>query len=143
MLDFQAVAAAFERTSIAEPISIPVGCCHGDLTLGNILFFKNADLVLLDFLDCFIETPLQDMAKLRQDTCFKWSYLVYDGDFDRTKMDIIMSYMDRRFDLAFSKYDYYRQYYDLFQFLNLLRILPYATEVSVVNRLCEALNTYV
>ncbi len=31
---------------------------------------------MIDFLDSFIETPLMDIVKLRQDTKYNWSYLL-------------------------------------------------------------------
>ena len=48
---------------------IPVGTCHGDLTFSNILFNGN-NYYLIDFLDSFIESPLLDIVKLRQDTAW-------------------------------------------------------------------------
>lgn len=54
---------------------LPVGTCHGDFTFSNILFGDHK-IYLLDFLDSFIESPLIDIVKLRQDTCFKWSIML-------------------------------------------------------------------
>ena len=60
---------------------IPVGLCHGDLTFSNILFNGN-NYYLIDFLDSFIETPLQDIVKIRQDTEHRWSQLMYTKRYD-------------------------------------------------------------
>lgn len=55
---------------------IPIGKCHGDLTFSNILFNGN-NYFLIDFLDSYVETPLQDIVKIRQDTAYLWSQLMY------------------------------------------------------------------
>ena len=57
----------------AEDFSMPIGPCHGDLTLANIKITQENQLYLFDFLDSFIETPLQDAAKLLQDIDYGWS----------------------------------------------------------------------
>jgi hypothetical protein len=110
-----------------ESIYIKVGNCHGDLTLSNMLF-SNRKYVLIDFLDSFIETPIQDMVKLRQDTKYLWSFNLYNGVFDKIRLTNIMEYIDNHIDYYFRGFDYYLEYYKLFQYLNLIRILPYAKE---------------
>jgi len=47
-------------------LCIPQTFCHGDLTFSNILFQKNR-LYFIDFLDCFIDSFLVDLVKLKQD----------------------------------------------------------------------------
>lgn len=113
---------------------IPVGLCHGDLTFSNILFSRNS-FYLIDFLDSFIETPLLDIVKLRQDTAFNWSGLMYSGVYDRVRHAIVLRFMDKRIDDAFSFYPWYRDAYSSFQLLNFLRILQYARERRVVKYL--------
>jgi len=56
-----------------ETLNIPVGKCHGDLTMSNIILSSN-ELYLFDFLDSFVETPLQDVSKLIQDMKYGWSF---------------------------------------------------------------------
>ena len=124
-----------ERNSV----TIPVGVCHGDLTLSNILFNGN-NYYLIDFLDSFIETPLMDIVKLRQDTAYLWSPLMYTGTYDVTRLNIICNKIDRDLDKYFSQYEWYRRYYDMFQLLNFFRILQYAKEEKVVSYLKMALN---
>lgn len=113
---------------------IPVGRCHGDLTFSNILFSRNS-FYLIDFLDSFIETPLLDIVKLRQDTAFNWSGLMYTGTYDRTRHEIVLKFMDRKVEDFFSRYTWYRDAYGIFQLLNFLRILQYAHEPSVIEYL--------
>jgi hypothetical protein len=122
------------------PIHIPVGTCHGDLTLSNILF-KGEVLYLLDFLDSYVESPIQDVVKIRQDTCFGWSLQLYQADFNWPRVQISLHYLDRHIERAFQSYDWYRRHYDLFQFVNLMRVLPYCTETKTVGLVTNALET--
>lgn len=115
-------------------IPIPIGRCHGDLTFSNILFSRNS-FYLIDFLDSFIETPLLDIVKLRQDTAFNWSGLMYNGTYDQVRHDIVLKFMDRKIVEFFSKYSWYRDSYDIFQLMNFLRILQYAHEPRIVDYL--------
>lgn len=71
-----------------EDMRIPIGTCHGDLTFSNILFNGN-NYYLIDFLDSFIETPLQDIVKIRQDTAYHWSQLMYTKPYDAVRLHII------------------------------------------------------
>jgi hypothetical protein len=89
-----------------------------------VLFTKDK-LYLIDFLDNFLETPLQDMVKLRQDTRYLWSLNMYPGSFDAGHMRIVLSYFDRKLSAAFGRHAFYRKFYGVFQVLNFVRILPY------------------
>ena len=51
---------------------IPQTFCHGDLTFTNIIFHQNR-LYFIDFLDCFIDSFLSDLVKLKQDLWHHWS----------------------------------------------------------------------
>lgn len=112
-----------------SPVIVPVGTCHGDLTLSNILF-KDTHLYLLDFLDCYVESPLQDIVKLRQDTRFGWSLQLYQAEFDRVKILLALRYLDQRIEAAFRPDKWYGRHYELFQLVNLMRVLPYCTEAK-------------
>lgn len=118
---------------------IPVGLCHGDLTFSNILFNGN-NYYLIDFLDSFVETPLQDIVKIRQDTAFRWSQLMYTKRYDAVRLHIVLDKIDREIDTYFSsKYQWYREYYQVMQLMNILRILPYAHEQKVIDYLKDTL----
>ncbi len=124
-----------------EQITLPIGLCHGDLTFSNILFNGN-NYYLIDFLDSFIETPLQDIVKIRQDSSYLWSQLMYSKRFDVVRLRIICEKIDSKIDNHFAeKYQWYSQNYKVLQLMNILRILPYAKEVSVVTYLKEILKT--
>jgi len=117
------------RKLCVAPVRVPVGPCHGDLTLSNILF-KGEHLYLLDFLDCYVESPLQDIVKLRQDTRFGWSLQLYQADFNRAKIQITLHYLDRKIEAAFQSDEWHGRHYELFQLMNLMRVLPYCTEAT-------------
>lgn len=126
--------------SLSEML-LPIGISHGDLTFSNILFNGN-NYYLIDFLDGFIETPLQDIAKIRQDTAYHWSQLMYTKRYDEVRLGIICDKIDDELDSYFSnKYQWYRDHYKTIQLMNILRILPYAHEERVICYLKNILNT--
>ena len=118
----------YEKASI----KLPIGRCHGDLTFSNILFNGN-NYYLIDFLDSFIESPLIDIVKLRQDSSFMWSQQLYIRPYDELRMRIISEKIDCELNRYFHKYQWYDDYYDDFQLLNLLRVLQYAHEENVID----------
>ena len=120
-------------------LTLPIGRCHGDLTFSNILFSKS-NFYLIDFLDSFIETPLMDIVKLRQDSAYGWSKLMFTGAFDSTRLQIISARIDDEIQCRFSKYDWYQDYYSSFQLMNFLRILQYAKEQKVAVYLLKIIN---
>ena len=125
-----------EKRFVSLPeMYIPIGVCHGDLTFSNLLFNGN-DCYLIDFLDSFVETPLMDIVKLRQDSAYMWSKMMYKQTLDATRLEIICDYIDKKIDAHFrSKYEWYTKFYDLFQLMNMLRILQYAKEENVIDNL--------
>ena len=50
----------------SNKIIVPHTFCHGDLTFSNIIFHKNR-LFFIDFLDCYVDTFLSDLVKIKQD----------------------------------------------------------------------------
>ena len=134
-----------EKSSIVfneldEEINIPVGQCHGDLTFSNILFNGN-NYYLIDFLDSFLESPLLDLVKIRQDSNYGWSKLMYGHDFDSVRMRIISDKIDKEIDIYYSNYDWYNKYYSTFQLMNFLRVIQYAKEERTVAFLKNVLNS--
>lgn len=111
---------------------MPVGTCHGDLTFSNILFNGN-NYYLIDFLDSFIESPLLDIVKIRQDTAYLWSTLMYHKPFDKVRLSIVSEKIDKAIDEYFTaEYDWYRTYYMPLQLMNFLRILQYGKDDKVI-----------
>jgi thiamine kinase-like enzyme len=62
-----------------ETLNIPKAFCHGDLTFTNIIF-NSKRLYLIDFLDSYLDTPLVDFVKLKQDLVYCWSLNVQEID---------------------------------------------------------------
>jgi len=118
-------------------IDIELGQNHGDLTLSNILWYQQK-VVLIDFLDGF-ESPLIDIAKLRQDTKYRWSFFL-SGRINK-RLEIVLDYLDNEI-LAFGQqYETYRKYGTMLERLCLQRILPYSKEPAhrayIENCLCQ------
>ena len=122
-------------------IEIPIGICHGDLTLSNILIdANNMDIYLIDFLNSFIETPLFDIIKIRQDTKYYWILNLCKFEYDNNKIKIILNYIDKIINLYFKKYEFYEKLYKYFQIINILRIIQYCKEEKIAVFLNEILN---
>lgn len=120
-------------------VYFPVGICHGDMTFSNILIdTNNMELYLIDFLDSFIESPLFDIIKIRQDTCFNWTINMCDFYFDKNKTLLTLNYIDYKIDKYFCKYVWYKKMYKYFQILNILRIIQYCKN----NKLRDVLIRY-
>lgn len=123
-------------------MEMPLGRCHGDLTFSNILFNGN-NYYLIDFLDSFIESPLMDVVKLRQDTCFGWSQLMYSRPFDQVRMQMVCDRIDRDLNRYFAVRHgaWYLPLYRPMQLMNLLRVLQYAHEPRVISFLKTGINS--
>lgn len=131
------------KASVAmfDEIRLPIGKCHGDLTFSNILFTGDK-VCLIDFLDSFIETPLQDIVKLRQDTAYAWSTLMADASYNKAHIGIVLKYLDSRIDEYYSEYaEFYNKYYNMLQYINILRILPYVKEQKTYEYVCGILDS--
>lgn len=122
----------------AGDMCLPIGKCHGDLTFSNILFNGN-NYYLIDFLDSFVESPLLDIVKIRQDSAYLWSQLMYSGECDTIRLKIVANKIDSEIVKFASQYEWYK-HYKLFQLMNFLRILQYAKEESVIAYLKNVLN---
>jgi thiamine kinase-like enzyme len=124
----------FENSFIQKDlnIKIPLGICHGDLTFSNILIdCSNMNLYLIDFLDSFIESPILDIVKIRQDTKFYWVCNMYSDNFDKNSVILTLNYMDKEVEKYFAKYDFFNKTYKFFEKLNILRVLQYSKNDSI------------
>jgi thiamine kinase-like enzyme len=131
------VDKAFYSKFKEKELRLPVGRCHGDLTLSNMLFDNNS-IVVIDFLDSFIDSPIVDIAKIRQDTKHRWSLFIHKGECDRRKIEISLDYLDHRFCEEFKVYDFFK-YYKLFQVLNLARVIQYSKDEKTTNYIMREL----
>jgi thiamine kinase-like enzyme len=115
---------------------IPLSTCHGDFTLSNMLF-TDSHIYLIDFLDSFIESPIIDIVKLRQDTHFKWSLMI-DNNIEKYreyKLIQILDFIDLKLEEYCNTNPMINNWYTYLQLFNLLRILPYVhneKEISFV-----------
>ena len=126
----------FHFYDLPEYLYLITGHCHGDMTFSNILFDKS-EMVLIDFLDTYLENPIQDYVKLRQDTKHKWS-LNFSNVQNKTKIELALTYIDNM--LKEELHTNFQEYYKEFQLLNLLRIIPYAKNKSVVDYLMKEIR---
>ena len=109
-----------------------MGISHGDLTFSNILIDDHKDSIcLIDFLDSFIETPLFDIVKIRQDTKFLWTFLMHKNLRNKAKIEICFSHLDKIIHEKYNSYEWYRKHYTPSQILNMLRVDQYTTNKEV------------
>ena len=103
-------------------IIVPHTFCHGDLTFSNIIFHKNR-LFFIDFLDCYVDTFLSDLVKLKQDLHHLWS--VQNQDVYSVRVHQIYQYI---WDKLESRYEsFMNESFHVLDVLNTLRIEPYLT----------------
>ena len=111
------------------------GNYHGDLTLTNLLIFNdgsNLTIDAIDFLDCFIHSPINDFVKLRQDTRHLWTFnLLQDHSFDANKVCIALNHIDSKIAKIIEADIILKEYYLPFQILNLIRIIPYSRDANI------------
>jgi len=119
---------------------IPVGLCHGDFTFSNMIFSHK--IVLIDFLDSFIESPLQDCAKLLQSVNLKWELLMDGGEGrDLTKIKIGYEYL--RWQITqkmINTFPDYAKMIELFYAITLLRIIPYTTNKVIYDTVVQEIE---
>ena len=95
---------------------------------------------MLDFLDTFFDSPLQDIVKLKQDTKYYWSLRKLNSVRDSVKIKQCFSYINKKLDDKFNNEEYYVKYYKHFQILNLLRIIPYCKDKTDITFLLKNIN---
>jgi tRNA A-37 threonylcarbamoyl transferase component Bud32 len=127
-------------------IILPSGVSHGDLTLSNILFDLN-NIYFIDFLDNFINTPFQDIIKLRQDTQFLWSYKLNKAlidcklnDSDLITLKKNLQILDKLIHGYYKNDDFYAKYYNFYQIFNFFRILPYSKDLNELDMILDMMN---
>lgn len=110
-----------KKTIETEPLKLQSTYCHGDLSLSNILFRKSK-LVFIDFLDPFFESYFLDIAKIRQDSYYKWLFKV--NEFSSIKCEIVTNKINKIIYSEF-KNELNTREYKIIELLNFLRIEPY------------------
>ena len=120
---------------------IPIGICHGDLTLSNMII-RNDRIFLIDFLDSFIESPMIDYIKIRQETKFKWSLFLEKEipAYRKNKVIQILNYFDEILVKHYENNVYIKKWYPFLEKFNLLRILPYVMDKQEEQFIINALK---
>ena len=122
-------------------MKIPQTFCHGDLTFTNIIFNKNR-LYYIDFLDCFIDSFLCDLIKLKQDLYYHWSLDVQG--IKNLRIRQIYSFLWRELEKRYSKYVETIEF-DVLDILNTLRLEPYLTNEDqriIIKRMLKCSSLY-
>ncbi len=97
--------------------------CHGDLSCLNIII-KGDEIYFIDFLDSFVDTPLIDLIKLKQDLKHYWFLSSVEPDVDVLKIKKNCDRLWMKFENDF-KFLLDSPYAEILEILNFLRIEPY------------------
>ena len=103
-------------------IIVPHTFCHGDLTFANIIFHKNR-LFFIDFLDCYVDTFLSDLVKLKQDLHHLWA--VHNQDVYSNRIHQIYQYIWDKLEVRYESF--MNESFHILDVMNTLRIEPYLT----------------
>ena len=103
-------------------IIVPHTFCHGDLTFANIIFHKNR-LFFIDFLDCYVDTFLSDLVKLKQDLHHLWA--VRNQDVYSNRIHQIYQYIWDKLEVRYESF--MNENFHILDVMNALRIEPYLT----------------
>lgn len=122
---------------LPEKVEYPIGPYHGDLTLSNIIYDKNKNICLIDFLDSFIDSPLQDIAKLKQDFDFYYSFR-YCSNNIKLKSQILMNAL-RPGIIKLSEKKWPLQI-KILTIMTLARIAPYVKDEITLNWLISSIE---
>ena len=104
---------------------VPHTFCHGDLTFTNIIFHKNR-LFFIDFLDCYVDTFLSDLVKLKQDLHHLWA--ARNQDVYSNRIHQIYQYIWDKLEVRYESY--LNEGFHILDVINALRIEPYLTSDS-------------
>ena len=104
---------------------VPHTFCHGDLTFANIIFHQNR-LFFIDFLDCYVDTFLSDLVKLKQDLHHLWA--VRNQNVYTNRIHQIYHYIWDKLELRYESH--MSEGFHILDVMNSLRIEPYLTSDS-------------
>lgn len=113
------IEALLERYNIY----IPKTFCHGDLTFTNVIFHKNR-LFFIDFLDCYVDSFISDLVKLKQDLYHLWS--IKTQRIQSNRLEQIYRHIWSRLNQRYSEF-IDSDAFDILDAMNSLRIEPYLT----------------
>lgn len=122
---------------LPEQILFPMGSCHGDLTLSNIIFSPVSGIILIDFLETYLDSPIQDVVKLKQDFDYGWSFRHMSKP-AQVKASI---FCDKNYPLAIKQIErLYPMQVELMMLMVLARIAPYIKDETTKNWLVSSLK---
>ena len=121
-----------------DKIEIPIGPCHGDLTLCNIICSKYHGIKLIDFLSTYLESPLQDLSKIIQDYEFGWSFRYLEDEVKLKGRIFLRNNAPDALKIIGKKY---KSQLSLITRLSLYRISPYIKDFVTEQWLIDSLNS--
>jgi hypothetical protein len=116
------------------------GNCHGDLTLSNIICESENIFYLIDFLQTFDESPLQDMSKLLQEKKYGWSFRKSKNPVANRGRIFCQKSIPDPYDLLPVEY---HESLRICEVLTLLRIIPYLTDKQTTAWLENSLKQFI
>tara|TARA_Y100000389_G_C17432056_1_gene503272 strand:+ start:48 stop:887 length:840 start_codon:yes stop_codon:yes gene_type:complete len=119
-------------------MTIPIGTCHGDFTLDNMIIGDDGRFYLIDFLKTYLDTPLQDFIKLKQDTEYGWCVRKLSKS-DQTKANVFFDKIKELPILKKIEMEYTKEI-KILNLISLLRIAPYVKDKITENWLEYHLN---
>ena len=124
----------------SNKIIVPHTFCHGDLTFSNIIFHKNR-LFFIDFLDCYVDTFLSDLVKIKQDLDYFWALKTWNVHTHR--LEQIYRFAWSELENRYSSFMY--EPFDILDVMNILRIEPYLTSEDqrvILDRIIKSTKIY-
>jgi hypothetical protein len=121
------------------------GINHGDFTLSNLFISDNGvkiNVDAIDFLDVFINSPIHDFVKIRQDTKHFWTIHLMDQSthIDTIRAILLLSYIDSKIEVIIKNDCILNEYYLPFQILNIIRIFPYNKDAKIASYLKQEIK---
>jgi thiamine kinase-like enzyme len=113
--------AKYALSIVEDQYVFPYGEYHGDLTMANILYSKDKPY-LIDFLPGYIQSPVLDVVKIKQEYSLRWSSLLMDVDDWYFRFTDILEDLSARFNTLNTQ---------IVEIINLLRILPYIKDDTI------------
>lgn len=118
---------------------LPIGLCHGDLTLSNMIINQKTEITVFDFLDSFVESPIIDIAKLFQDTRHHWILHKHQSQ-DPIHIQSCFSLINEQLTLFIEENSINKSQLAFFEYLSLLRIVSYTREQHTLDFLAKQLD---
>lgn len=130
-----------ENLVFKNNVCVPKTFCHGDLTFNNIIFHKNR-LFFIDFLDCYIDSFISDLVKLKQDLYHLWS--IKTQNIQSNRLEQIYKHIWNQLHHKYSEFIDTDEF-DILDAMNSLRIEPYLTsshQRSILDTIVKSSKLY-